>query len=366
MMGMQTYAKFPGPFFGGKRHAAPVIWEALGDPMHYVSPFCGSLAVELLRPHPCNRQYYSETANDQDGLLVNALRSIRFSEDATAEAASWYVSEADVMARHLHILQWRQAREVERLMADWQYHDPVIAGFWLYGLSAWIGSGWCSGHGPWIVGADGRITRRVSSAVPGVTRKLPHLGDNGRGVHHAGLRAPGVMEDAAFHPMTMPELRRWFQFLSARFRHMRLVNGDWSRVVTDGAMKTLSVRHKGGHVAVFLDPPYHPEHRATGLYTADGDATLVEDVRTWCLAHGDDPTLRIVLAGFAGEGHEVLESHGWRCLAWYTPQYLTGGYGMQSEAGTQQDRERLWLSPHCLRPERTPRQIDMFPPPVED
>ena len=36
-----------------------------------------------------------------DGLLVNAWRSIQWSPDATAEAASWPVTEADMHARHL-------------------------------------------------------------------------------------------------------------------------------------------------------------------------------------------------------------------------------------------------------------------------
>lgn len=65
------YRKAPFPWFGGKRQAAPVVWALLGDVAHYVEPFCGSLAVLLERPHPCNRTYYSETVNDADGLLVN-------------------------------------------------------------------------------------------------------------------------------------------------------------------------------------------------------------------------------------------------------------------------------------------------------
>ena len=39
----------PFPWFGGKRRAAPTIWEALGDPGGYVEPFAGSAAVLLAR-----------------------------------------------------------------------------------------------------------------------------------------------------------------------------------------------------------------------------------------------------------------------------------------------------------------------------
>lgn len=33
--------KTPWPWFGGKAYAAPAIWNALGDPAHYVEPFAG-------------------------------------------------------------------------------------------------------------------------------------------------------------------------------------------------------------------------------------------------------------------------------------------------------------------------------------
>ena len=35
----------PFPYFGGKRRAASIIWDALGDPGGYVEPFAGSAAV---------------------------------------------------------------------------------------------------------------------------------------------------------------------------------------------------------------------------------------------------------------------------------------------------------------------------------
>lgn len=35
----------PFPYFGGKRRAASLVWEAIGNVDHYVEPFCGSAAV---------------------------------------------------------------------------------------------------------------------------------------------------------------------------------------------------------------------------------------------------------------------------------------------------------------------------------
>jgi site-specific DNA-adenine methylase len=372
--------KTPWPWFGGKADAAPAVWDALGDVDHYVEPFAGSLAVLLRRPHVANRSYHSETVNDMDGLLCNAWRAIARDPDAVAEAASWPVCEADLHARHLALLAWRAAGNAERLMADPDFFDAKMAGWWAWGQSCWIGSGWCSGAGPWIVGDDGRITKRSKSGgvhrkLPhlgddgrgvnrpqlreeGVARQLPHLGDDGRGVNRPQLREEGVGAESEFHPMTMPELTRWLRFLSARLRHVRVLNGDWTRACTGGALQTLTVR-QGGTCGVFLDPPYDGEVRTEGLYTVDS-GTVASDVRRWCKVNGDNPRYRIVLAGFDSE-HEELEASGWTAAEWFRAGFLKGGMAQQSASGTQQHRERLWLSPHCLRVAiEMPRQRSLF------
>ncbi len=406
---LTNLCKTPWPWFGGKSDAAPDVWQALGDVDHYAEPFAGSLAVLMRRPHEANRSYHSETVNDIDGLLVNAWRSMQLSPDAMADAASWPVSEADLHARHLALVAWKADRNLELLMADPTWHDPVMAGWWAWGQSCWIGSGWCSGTGGWTVGADGRITKAAKSGgvsrqlphlgndgrgvnrpqarepgvsrqlphlgsdgmgvnrpqarEPGVSRKLPHLGNDGQGVNHAGCRAAGVEFEHEYHPMTMPELRRWFAFLSARLRHVRILNGDWKRALTGGASKTLPVR-MGGHCGVFLDPPYaDTASRAGDLYAHDCEQ-VAHAVREWALAHGDDPQYRIVLAGYDGE-HQMPA--GWREVEWYRAGFLKGGMAntskVEGEDGeTQQGRERLWMSPHCIapRPAEVARQTDMF------
>lgn len=369
-MALKNLFKTPWPWFGGKADAAPAVWAALGDVKHYVEPFAGSLAVLLRRPHPCNRTYYSETVNDIDGLLCNAWRSMQLSPDAMAEAASWPVCEADLHARHLALLQWQEERNLERLMADPQWHDPVMAGWWAWGQSCWIGNGWCSGKGPWVVGDDGRITKRKQKGgvkkqrphlsndghganrpqarEPGVYKQRPHLNDDGVGANRPQAREPGIGE-LDCHPMTMPELRRWFRFLGARLRHVRILNGDWARAVTNGASKTLPVRMGDNHCGIFLDPPYSAKAgRDKRVYAAE-DLDVANQARDWCLEHGDDRKLRIVLAGFDVE-HPELEQSGWRVVEWYRRGFLKGGMGNIGSGG-QQKRERLWLSPHCFAPE---------------
>ena len=361
--------KTPFPYFGGKADAAPAVWSALGDPDHYVEPFAGSLAVLLRRPHEANRTYYSETVNDLDGLLVNAWRSMQLSPRETADAASWPVSEADLHARHVAILKWRKERDLERLMGDPKWHDPVIGGWWMWGLCCWIGSGWCSGEGPWWVdeagrfvkvgkpgvnrqiphlGSNGQGVNRPQLRDPGVSRQIPHLGSDGQGVNRPQLRDPGVSDGREFHPMTMPELRRWFEFLSARLRHVRILNGDWKRAVTGGASKTLPVR-QGGVCGIFLDPPYADTAGRAAVYGQTEDFAVAHAVREWALKAGSDPQYRIVMAGYDGEHGDEFERAGWRTVEWFKGGWLKGGMGNQDEdEGNQQDRERLWCSPHCV------------------
>jgi hypothetical protein len=370
--------KAPFPWFGGKSKAAPLVWALLGDVDHYVEPFAGSLAVLLNRPHPCHRPYHSETVNDLDGFIVNAWRALARYPNEVAEAASWPVSEACKTARQIALLKWRQEVALERLAGDAAWCDPVMAGWWLWAVAVQIGA--FTGDGPWTADpVTGRIVKMTKNdsrlgvsrnmphlsnngqgvnhatlREPGVSRNMPHLADDGRGVNNAILREPGVGPSAEdFHPTAMPKLRAWFALLQARLRHVRILNGDWSRAVTVGASHTLSVR-MGGVAGFFLDPPYGEEVRAMGLYAND-DGAVAAKVRQWCLKAGADPKNRIVLAGFDTE-HAELERHGWRVYEWFKRDSLLAGGINKSQA----HRERLWASPHCLHPDCQPRQESLF------
>lgn len=354
-MTLKNLNKAPFPWFGGKSKAAPLVWSLLGDVDHYVEPFFGSGAVLLNRPHPCNRAYYSETVNDLDGFVVNAWRAIQWHPEETAAAASWPVTEADKTARQAYLLRWRDEKVLDLLAGSPEWCDPTMAGWWLWSVCCQIGA--FSGDGAWIADpVSGRLIKQPRAPrEPGVVRNLPHLGDDGKGVNRPQMREPGVLSDDSaneFHQMTMPELIRWFQWLSARLRHVRIINGDWQRAITTGVLWTLPVR-QGGHVGLFLDPPYDNDVRSGGLYQND-DGSVASACRTWCIENGNNPKNRIILAGYDTE-HQELEQHGWTVHEWFTSGFLTGGMGNVSKNGThQQHRERLWASPHCLRIDEQP------------
>lgn len=301
----------PFPYFGGKRRVAAQVWQALAaDVPGYTEPFAGSLAVLRLRPGGAGK---IETVNDLDGLLVNVWRALAYQPEATAEAADWPVSELDIRARHGAC---RAALDglPSRLEADPRWCDPELAGWWIYGACATIGDTWHK---------------------PRTGRGIPHLGGYGGGIHqlHGRLRREA--------------LRDWFGALSTRLDRVRICCGDWRRMLSYSAMGADKAPIKG----VFLDPPYDPAEHGVS-YAHGAGAGVSADVRAWCLEHGADPALRIVLAGYAGEGHEALEAEGWRVVAWKA----SGGFGntskLRDEGSTRgasnAGRERLWLSPHCL------------------
>ncbi len=298
--------KAPFPWFGGKSRAAEPIWSRFGNVANYVEPFAGSLAVLLARPHPAR----IETINDLDCFVSNFWRALKAAPDAVAVYADSPVNEADLLARH----EWLIAQDEfkARMRTDPDYYDAKIAGWWVWGICCWIGSGWCAERG------DGRPPEQIphlGSAGMGVHRsKLPHLGDAGRG-------------DA---------LRAWFLALSDRLRTVRVACGDWLRVMGD------SVTIKHGITAILLDPPYSATEHSVKYSGAERD--VAADVRLWAIQNGQNPNLRIALCGYDGE-HD-FDGRGWTCVAWRA----RGGYGSQSDGRGRDNaaRERIWFSPHCI------------------
>ena len=351
-------------WFGGKARVASVVWDALGDVESYTEPFFGSGAMLFLRP-PSHTGERREQVNDFDGFVANFWRAVKADPEGVASYCDWPCNEIDMTARHAWLVSQAVAHK-ERMLADPEYFDAKIAGWWCWGQCWWIGGGWCDGKGPWSV-KDGVFGKHGTR--PGVSSRRPHLGDDGQGVNRPQVRAIGTVADYGYHPMTMPELLRWFQFLSARLRHVRILNGDWRRAVTGGAAMTLPVRMQpDGAVGIFLDPPYaDTADRTDGLYAHDS-LSVAHDVREWAIGAAKNKKWRIVLAGFDGEHDELHERHGWRVIEWYRAGFLKGGMG--NTAGTDEDgtvghvqhKERLWLSPGCLvtAKERPEQQQQLF------
>ncbi len=372
--------KAPFPWFGGKRRVADIVWRELGDCDNYVEPFAGSLAVLLGRPDSHDRK--AETVNDADNYLVNLWRAMHADPEEVAYHADWPVNECDLLSRHLWLVEKGRER-IKNLEADPEFYDAKVAGWWVWGINSWIGSGWCQGNGPWRVvngevvntgdkGGQWRQLPHLGTAGQGVNRKLPHLGNAGQGVNrklphlgnagqgvnrkrpHLGNAGQGVNRKRPNLPNRKPSqhlcgrvevkgsLVEYFTRLAERLRKVRVCCGDWSRVLTNGATSY------GESVGVFLDPPYLGDVRAKDLYRVD-DHSISHDVRKWCLEHGDDKRFRIVLAGYSDE-HDAEIPDTWRRHRYSASKCYgtTAAVGKGEGNDTNRHNEVLWFSPGCL------------------
>jgi DNA adenine methylase len=326
----------PFPWFGGKSRAASLIWRAFGDVPNYVEPFAGSLATLLARPGGPGKV---ETANDKDGLIANFWRATRTSPDEVARWADWPVNEADLHARHLWLVA-QVPSLLDKLIADPEYSDPKIAGWWVWGICTWIGNGWCH--------PDVRLKRRMPSLgnargkgvlVAGY-RSLPAIGAPGHGVHAPSRKKPLTHRGKGVHRSGVTSIPELFSLLAERLRGVRICCGDWMRVLGRSTLG-IDTAHGMTPCGVLLDPPYSHDIRRKQLYAEDG-ATVAADAARWARENGDNPTLRIALCGLVGE-HEMP---GWTSIAWKS-----------TSASRTRAMERIWFSPHCLPVEG---QRDLF------
>jgi len=332
-------------YFGGKSKIADAVWERLGDVTNYVEPFFGSGAVLLGRPE--SHTGHIETVNDKDGFVSNFWRAVQKAPEETASYADWPVNENDLHARHAWLVGQKDSL-MAKLEGDPDYFDAKIAGWWVWGMSCWIGSGFCSGKGPWVVDENHELVRlgkcegvkraRVHlKGDQGVNRKLIHLkgkqGVNRKRVH---LRSAGG--GVGVHRPRV-DLQEWFERLSGRLRYVRVCSGDWTRIL--GPSPTTQL----GLTGVFLDPPYSQSERDSSLYGVEDSVSVA--VRDWAVGHGNDKLFRIALCGYEGE-HEMPPD--WEVYSWKP----NGGYGLQGEGRGRENkgRERIWFSPYCLKHEQ--------------
>ena len=328
------------PYMGGKARIAAAVWQRFGDVPNLVEPFAGSLAVLLARPDSHRWWERTETANDADGLLANYWRATQADPDAVAQWADRPIHECDLHAIHAYLVAHMGDLQAW-LEGDPDYYDAKMAGWWLFGICLWIGTGFCSGEGPWQV--EGGQLVHLGNAGRGINRQRVHLGpwSGGNGINRR-VDLPDIAPDGSGHADAWSaHLRATMQRLADRLRRVRVCCGDWARVC--GPSPTF----KHGLTGVFLDPPYSTVDRQADLYRVDSGDVAAE-VMAWAIANGDNPLLRIAVCGY--EGHFPVPA-GWECFAWKTQ----GGYGSQGEGRGRKNaaREVVYFSPHCLK-------VDLF------
>lgn len=258
------------------------------------------------------------------------------------------------------------------MRSDPNFYDVKIAGWWVWGVSQWIGSGWCAegkygdeeNYQAYLIGLEdgsgledeikkpSRQLPHLGSAGTGIHRpsqQKPHLSDAGMDIHRPKQQRPHLGGSLGVHrPTTSNNLFAYMQQLQDRLRSVRVCCGDWSRVLSDSPTTKLGI------TAVMLDPPYSHDLRDNELYAIEDDCGKA--VRDWAVENGDNPLLRIALCGYSSEDfseHDMPEN--WEVFNWKTG----GGYSFQTNKSNGKSRgmenselETIWFSPHCLKMER--------------
>ena len=173
----------------------------MGNPTVYVEPFAGSLACLLARPEGSGQR---EIVCDLDGGISNFWRAVTADPDAVAAWADYPTFHADLTARHKWLRAWF-AEHTAELSNDPHFYCAKVAGWWVWGISLWIGGGWCNATSdrkdgtltdkrPMVVvkgvGGEGVSAQRIN--LPQTTHdKRPKVHDSpgGSGVSAQGTRA---------------------------------------------------------------------------------------------------------------------------------------------------------------------------------
>ncbi|MYA40600.1 MAG: DNA adenine methylase [Gemmatimonadetes bacterium] len=329
----------PFPYYGGKRRLAAAIWRRLGDPGVYVEPFAGSLACLLARPGGAGPR---EITCDTDSGICNFWRAVAADPEQVAAWADWPTIHQDLTARHSWLRAWI-AEHSHRLSEDPEFYDAKVAGWWVWGISLWIGGGWCrdsddrrphvlagpsgqgvsaqrleekrpsvndrgggrgvspqalSGKRPLVLPRGGGAGISAQRDSTGQRDKVPHIGPRtgGRGVSAQRGRdqVPHVASERGGQGVSAQRHRRaelvdWFRAICDRMAAVVVLNRSWESALTPTMLQHTPSGPKPP-VGVMLDPPYITDDRSPNLYQSDRDGTsdsVALAAWEWALEHGD-------------------------------------------------------------------------------
>lgn len=308
--------KAPFPYFGGKSYIASLVWSKFGQVKQYIEPFCGSAAILLASPYPASL----EVINDMNGFIANFWRAVKYQPANVVYEADYPISYIDLNARHHWLMN--QCMYLREKLQDPEWPgDAKIAGWWLWGQCAWIGTGWCD----W--------SKKKISFETQTDGKIPHITSAGMGIHAVG-KIPHDSSGNVLLTSSGYTAWYWLHYLTKRLERVRILCGDWHRCLN----------HNYGDIntAIFLDPPYRNYET---VYTNLKQKSIVDDVVEWALNHSE---LRIALCGLVGD--YILDN--WTIVKWTRSGFTYGG------SNTTQ-KEAIWFSPACLT-EDTKKQLSLF------
>ena len=357
----------PFPYFGGKRRWADRVWQRLGSPTVYSEPCAGSLAVLLAKPNgPAEREIVSDT----DGYICNFWRAVQASPRTVARWADWPTIHQDLTARHCWLLDWGE-RNSGRLSEDPEWYDAKAAGWWVWGLSLWIGGGWCASadtsrpHVNSKGGGLGVSRQRTFDQVPHVKNFVGGQGISRQTVRRAFDKRPYVHNSVGGRGVStqrtqlangrrvrhLDNIVEVFEALQVRLANTVVLNRSWQSAVTPTLLQH-TPRSPQPAVAIFFDPPYVLDERNKGIYRSDIDRVsdgVAQEIYDWMLTPGSVPAFPELppgevyrIAYCCGVGDFALPA------GWTAETETFGGIRTQDR---RTRRDMVMFSPPCLVPQ---------------
>ena len=299
----------------------------------YVEPFAGSLACLLARPTGGGAR---EIVCDLDGGIANFWRAVEADPDAVAYWADHPSIHQDLTARHKWLKAWF-AENSHLMSEDPFFYDAQVAGWWVWGISLWIGGGWCNANYRGKEETSDRIPH-VNSHVGGnvvtaqytkathdkrakgqdstgganeihVTDQIPRSKwpGGGQGVSAQRPKTPGGKvehntPDQIPHVdkavggkgvnaqrTTRPDLVQWFRAIQERLKGVIVLNRSWESALTPTLLMHTPSSPKPP-VGILMDPPYITDDRQAELYGSDADGSSSSTAHAaylWAVEHGD-------------------------------------------------------------------------------
>lgn len=373
--------KAPFPYYGGKRRVADEVWEHFGVVERYIEPFAGSLAVLLANPHPANMEVVCDTS----GFICNFWRSVKNDPEQTAYYADYPSIHQDLTARHKWLKLWGMQHSAT-LCDEPEWYDCKAAGWWVWGMSLWIGGEWCDlnqkgnvasrpfvvnkgGNGQGVGNVAGRpfvlnkgnsgrgvnagdksIAVSIKSGGKGVSvqtsdkRPLVKTSGSGSGVSVLARRdrmpivQPSGSGVGVSKQVESLRLSDWFNELATRLHNVIVLNRDWTSAVTPTILADTETSPNKIR-AVFLDPPYRIEDRETNIYQSDTDGTSDDTAvkaYEWAVKHGKHENYRIA---YCCSKNDFDVPEGWTVLE--------RSFGGIRKEDRQHKTDIIMFSPHC-------------------
>ncbi|MCY4356862.1 MAG: hypothetical protein OXD01_04995 [Gammaproteobacteria bacterium] len=158
-------------------------------------------------------------------------------------------------ARHKWLIKWGNQHK-QKIIDDAEYFDMKVAGWWVWGISLWIGGGWC---------AEPVDNRRPTIDPRGGAKGIQALSKRPIIKPSGGFGGTQALQ-------YKNQLVEFIGRLSERLKNVIVLGGDWSKCLGDTPLMHTPDSPKPP-VSVLLDPPYLTEKRTTSLYISDIDGT---------------------------------------------------------------------------------------------